>query len=65
MDMAYTAWEVVRKQNQEKYGIDAPKQPLSYTDGDEYATNLEKECLAFIREACEELKFNHSYSSEV
>lgn len=62
MDMAYTAWEVVRKQNQEKYGIDAPKQPLSYTDGDEYATNLEKECLAFIREACEELKFNQSYS---
>ena len=46
--MAYTAWEKVRKINLKEYGIDAPKQPKSFTEGDEYATELEKECLAFI-----------------
>lgn len=60
--MAYTAWEKVRKINLDKYGIDAPWQPLSYTDGDEYSTTLEKECLAFIREDCEGLRFDLLYS---
>lgn len=60
--MAYTAWEKVRKINLKTYGIDAPKQPVSYTKDDAYATNLEKECLAFIREDCEELAFNQQYA---
>lgn len=60
--MAYTAWEKVRKINLKEYGIDAPKQPKSFTEGDEYATELEKECLAFIREDCEGLRFNSLYS---
>jgi hypothetical protein len=58
--MSYTAWETVRKINIKEYGIDAPKQPKSFTDGDSYITNLEKECLAFIREDCEELRFDKS-----
>ena len=60
--MAYTAWEKVRKINLERYGIDAPQQPKLFTENDEYSTNLEAECLAFIREDCEELRFDKAYS---
>lgn len=60
--MSYTAWEKVRKINLEKYGINAPQQPKSYTENDEYVTNLEVECLAFIREDCEGLRFDKTYS---
>lgn len=56
--MAYTAWEKVRIHNINKYGINSPQQPPLFTEGDEFATNLEKECLKFIREDCEGLKFN-------
>lgn len=55
--MAYTAWEKTRQLNLKNNGIDAPKQPKLFTENDEYVTNLEKECLAFIREDCEELGF--------
>ncbi len=54
----YTAWEKVRTQNKSKYGIDAPKQPKSFTENDSFATNLEKEALAFIRENCQDLDFD-------
>lgn len=60
--MAYTAWEKVRKINVEKYGINAPQQPKLFTENDEYTTKLEEECLAFIREDCEGLRFNPMYA---
>lgn len=55
--MSYSAWEKVRELNNKEYGIDAPKQPGLFTEDDTYATNLERECLAFIREDCEGLRF--------
>lgn len=55
--MAYTAWEKTRQRNMAEWGIDLPQRPASFTEGDKYGTNLEKECLAFIREDCEGLRF--------
>lgn len=60
--MSYTAWEECRIKNRRKNAIDAPHQPMLFTDADKYATNLEKECLAFIRDNCEGLRFDNNYA---
>lgn len=59
----YTAWEKVRISNQKRYNIDSPLQPESYIRENEYVSNLEKECLEFIREDCEGLRFDETLAA--
>lgn len=57
----YTSWELVRKRNLEKYGINFPQQPEDYREkaGEEIST-LERESIGFVRELCKELRFDKS-----
>ncbi len=71
----YTALDQVRKKNKERYGIDAPVVPESILDvrinnsqgkkGElrfKEASQLERHVVHFIREMCEELKFDSKYA---
>lgn len=58
----YTAWEKVRELNSKKFGINSPVQPELFCKENEYSSNLEKECLSFIRNDCEELRFSEEYA---
>lgn len=55
--MAYTALQKMQKQNQERYGVNYPVQPLDIREGADIS-NIERECLGFIRDLCEELRFD-------
>ena len=57
--MGYTAWEKVRIQNKEIYGIDYPQQPEDYRTT-QSISNIEKYSISFVRELCEELRFDNS-----
>ena len=55
--MSYTAWEHIHRCNEEEYGISAPKQPSDYRQR-KSISSLERDCLDFIRDSCEELRFD-------
>lgn len=54
--MGYTAIQKMRIKNKEDYGINYPVE--METAAGENVSNIEKECLDFIRNACEELRFD-------
>ena len=66
--MGYTALDIVRKKNLERYGIDGPKAPdvrtririlnSSNEEKKRSISELEERAIHFIRERCEELRFN-------
>lgn len=58
--MSYTAWNTMREHNLSVYGIDAPQQPPDYRDKRGIGS-LERACLDFIRDWCEELRFDAAY----
>lgn len=55
--MAYTAIKQMREDNLEKYGIDYPREPKDFRNK-KHISNIERECLSFLRESCEELRFD-------
>lgn len=69
----YTAYETVRKNNMKRYGIDGPEAPsvlngVRKRSGDKsddfefsQVSQLESHAIHFIRERCEELRFNKEY----
>lgn len=57
--MGYTSFDIVRKQNREKYGIDGPKAAIPKYE-EEPVSRLEKAALEFLYEECEELGFDRS-----
>lgn len=58
--MSYTAWNAVREHNLSAYGINAPHQPPDYRDK-QSTGKLEKACLDFVRDWCEELRFDGAH----
>lgn len=57
--MSYTAWNVMRTRNVSLHGIDAPLQPPDPREAPGL-NGLEAACLDFIRDWCEELRFEES-----
>ncbi len=55
--MAYTALTKMRKLNLEKFGIDFPREPRKISLK-KNISNLERACLEFLRESCEDLRFD-------
>ena len=58
--MSYTAWYAMRERNLSAHGINAPQQPPDYRDK-RGTGQLEKACLDFIRDECEELRFDDAH----
>lgn len=58
--MSYTAWNLMREHNLSAHGIDAPQQPPDYRDK-RSTGKLERACLDFIRDPCEELRFDDAH----
>ena len=56
--MGYTSWEKVRKLNQDQLGIDAPNEISLCNSSDEPSVK-------FIREMCEELRFDKSSEERI
>ncbi len=57
--MGYTALQKVRLINNEKYGIDYPREPRDLCLK-KNLSNIERACLKFIRVTCEELRFDQT-----
>lgn len=57
--MGYTALQKMREKNLERYGIDYPREPRNLCLKKNLG-NIERACLTFIRETCEELRFDDS-----
>lgn len=55
--MGYTAWEKVRRLNRERFRIDSPRQPEDYRETKSMG-NIEKCSIGFVRDMCEELRFD-------
>ena len=53
----YNALEKMRVRNKERSGIDGPVVPAFLSD-EKLSGNLEKQCLKFLRESCEDLRFD-------
>lgn len=53
----YNALTKMREINKKRYGIDGPRVPVMLSDK-KLSGNLEKQCLKFIRESCEDLRFD-------
>lgn len=59
--MGYTALEKMREQNRSRYGLDYPVLPADFGETEEIS-NLEREAIRFLRERCEELRFDAAKS---
>lgn len=57
--MGYTALKKMREMNAVRYGIDCPGEPRDLTRK-KNISNIERACLKFIRESCEELRFDQT-----
>lgn len=57
--MGYTALTKMRERNTEKYGIPFPREPRNLSRK-KSISNIEREALVFIRETCEELRFDRA-----
>lgn len=55
--MGYKALQEMRKKNNEMYGIDFPKEPRDLSTK-KSISNIERACLRFLRESCENLRFD-------
>lgn len=62
LKVSYTALEKMQKRNREAYGINYPVQPADYRVTKEISS-IEKACIGFIRELCEELRFDEGKSA--
>lgn len=58
--MSYTAWSTMREHNLSVYGINAPQQPPDYRNK-RNTGKLERACLDFVRDWCEELRFDDAH----
>ena len=58
--MSYTAWNAMLARNLSAHGINAPQQPPDYRNKRGTGA-LETACLDFIRDCCEELRFDDSH----
>lgn len=59
--MGYTAICRMREMNREKYGIDYPREPKDLRKK-KNISSIERECLNFLYDACEELRFDEEKS---
>lgn len=55
--MSYTAINEMREHNLEIYGIDYPRESKDFRTK-KNISNIERECLNFLRDTCEELRFD-------
>lgn len=55
--MSYTAIEKMREKNLKKFGIDYPREPRDLRKK-KNISNIERESLSFLRDTCEELRFD-------